>query len=415
MANTWQGAFPHENLKTDGYERTSPVTAFPRERLRHPRHDRQRLGMDERLVFAQARGRRAEGLLHPGESARRPRGRKLRPLPAADPDSPQGDQGRLASVRAELLPALSTGGAPRRAGRHVDEPSWIPMHRQREESTMSDDHSDQNPQDDQKPQDNSSQRRDGINRRNILLGGTSIAAAAAAAGALPPAEAQAQETLPFPRTPSGSTANRTMQESVYSPRPAIAPHARQCAEHPHRSARRCRAGAGGNLRRRDQHADARPHPQWRRFLQPVPHHRDVLADPRRVAHRPQPPSRRQRPDHRAGERLGRLFRHHPEDECHDCRGAEELRLRHVGLGQVAQHADQRDHRRRPLRLLAVRLRLRIFLRLPGRRGVAVRAASRAQHDRRASQSAGAGQEVPPQRRPRRRRHQLDAQSEGIPA
>jgi formylglycine-generating enzyme required for sulfatase activity len=29
MANTWQGNFPHENLATDGYERTSPVTAFP--------------------------------------------------------------------------------------------------------------------------------------------------------------------------------------------------------------------------------------------------------------------------------------------------------------------------------------------------------------------------------------------------
>jgi formylglycine-generating enzyme required for sulfatase activity len=29
MANTWQGTFPHENLKSDGYERTSPVTAFP--------------------------------------------------------------------------------------------------------------------------------------------------------------------------------------------------------------------------------------------------------------------------------------------------------------------------------------------------------------------------------------------------
>jgi len=29
MANTWQGAFPRENLKHDGYERTSPVTAFP--------------------------------------------------------------------------------------------------------------------------------------------------------------------------------------------------------------------------------------------------------------------------------------------------------------------------------------------------------------------------------------------------
>lgn len=29
MANTWQGAFPHENLAEDGYQRTSPVTAFP--------------------------------------------------------------------------------------------------------------------------------------------------------------------------------------------------------------------------------------------------------------------------------------------------------------------------------------------------------------------------------------------------
>ena len=29
MANTWQGAFPNENLKVDGFERTSPVDAFP--------------------------------------------------------------------------------------------------------------------------------------------------------------------------------------------------------------------------------------------------------------------------------------------------------------------------------------------------------------------------------------------------
>ncbi|MGH7047809.1 MAG: formylglycine-generating enzyme family protein [Stellaceae bacterium] len=29
QANTWQGDFPHENLAADGYERTSPVTAFP--------------------------------------------------------------------------------------------------------------------------------------------------------------------------------------------------------------------------------------------------------------------------------------------------------------------------------------------------------------------------------------------------
>ena len=29
MANTWQGRFPWENLRTDGYEGTSPVGAFP--------------------------------------------------------------------------------------------------------------------------------------------------------------------------------------------------------------------------------------------------------------------------------------------------------------------------------------------------------------------------------------------------
>ena len=29
MANTWQGEFPRENLCADGFERTSPVTAFP--------------------------------------------------------------------------------------------------------------------------------------------------------------------------------------------------------------------------------------------------------------------------------------------------------------------------------------------------------------------------------------------------
>ena len=29
MANAWQGEFPRQNLNEDGYERTSPVTAFP--------------------------------------------------------------------------------------------------------------------------------------------------------------------------------------------------------------------------------------------------------------------------------------------------------------------------------------------------------------------------------------------------
>ena len=42
-----------------------------------------------------------------------------------------------------------------------------------------------------------------------------------ASGTVLPGSAEAQEVLPFPPTPSGSTANRTMQESVYSPRPAV--------------------------------------------------------------------------------------------------------------------------------------------------------------------------------------------------
>jgi formylglycine-generating enzyme required for sulfatase activity len=29
MANTWQGEFPWQNLRSDGYERTSPVDGFP--------------------------------------------------------------------------------------------------------------------------------------------------------------------------------------------------------------------------------------------------------------------------------------------------------------------------------------------------------------------------------------------------
>jgi formylglycine-generating enzyme required for sulfatase activity len=29
MANTWQGVFPHENLREDGYEWTAPVGSFP--------------------------------------------------------------------------------------------------------------------------------------------------------------------------------------------------------------------------------------------------------------------------------------------------------------------------------------------------------------------------------------------------
>jgi formylglycine-generating enzyme required for sulfatase activity len=65
--------------------------------------DRQRLGVDGRLVVGKARSGCAQGVLHPGKSPRWS-GRKLRPLPARDQNSPQGHQRRLALVRFELLP-----------------------------------------------------------------------------------------------------------------------------------------------------------------------------------------------------------------------------------------------------------------------------------------------------------------------
>ena len=62
---------------------------------------------------------------------------------------------------------------------------------------------------------------------------------------------------------------------------------------------------------------------------------------------------------------------HPEVVGDRRRSAEELRLQHRRLGQVAQHAGGADHLQGAVRLLADRLWLRVFLRLPRRRGVAV--------------------------------------------
>ena len=50
MANTWQGEFPIHNTGEDGHTGTAPVGSLPAQRLRPARHDRQRLGVDDRLV-----------------------------------------------------------------------------------------------------------------------------------------------------------------------------------------------------------------------------------------------------------------------------------------------------------------------------------------------------------------------------
>src|SRR5262245_40461545 len=156
--------------------------------------------MDHRLVFAQARGRRAEGLLHSGEPARGTRGRELRPATAEHQDPAQGDQGRLASVCAELLPPLPPGRAPCAAGGYVDEPCRFSLRDQGEERARSN-----------RDNGNETGRKERVlNRRNILLGGTTLAAASAfgAGASLQVAQAQAQQPAPSDggRTSSSSSA-----------------------------------------------------------------------------------------------------------------------------------------------------------------------------------------------------------------
>ena len=112
MANTWQGEFPWQNLMRDGYAGTSPVGAFPPNGYGLLRHDRQRLGVDVRPVRA---GHGAE------RRAARPPGRRAHPAP--------DDQGRLAPVRAELLPALPARRAAGRGGRHLDRSHRLPLRR----------------------------------------------------------------------------------------------------------------------------------------------------------------------------------------------------------------------------------------------------------------------------------------------
>ena len=73
MANFWQGEFPWRNELRDGFAGTSPVGSFAPERLRPARHDRQRVGVDRRLLHAAPSGRRGEGVLRAAQPARRRR------------------------------------------------------------------------------------------------------------------------------------------------------------------------------------------------------------------------------------------------------------------------------------------------------------------------------------------------------
>ena len=127
MANTWQGEFPRQNLNVDGYERTSPVKAFPPNGY----------GLHDMIGNVWEWTSDWYAPKHEADAPKaccipeNPRGgreeRQLRSAPAEHQDSAQGAEGRLASLRAELLPPLPAGRAPRRADRHLDQPCRIPL------------------------------------------------------------------------------------------------------------------------------------------------------------------------------------------------------------------------------------------------------------------------------------------------
>ncbi len=122
MANTWQGEFPgrHRPGRLPGH---LTGRRLPRQRLRPVRHDRQRLGMDRGLV-PRSRGPGAR-LLH-AAAGPRPGGQHRPERSGAHPA--QGHEGRLAPVRAELLPPLPARRPDAAARRHLNQPPGLPLH-----------------------------------------------------------------------------------------------------------------------------------------------------------------------------------------------------------------------------------------------------------------------------------------------
>ena len=120
MANFWQGEFPWQNLKRRRLRRHVAGRRVSAERLRPGRHDRQRLGVDDRLVHRRSiPTSRIKACCIPAESARRRRNGKLRSAPAARSGF-RARSSRAARTAARRTTAADIGrrrGSPSRSTR----------------------------------------------------------------------------------------------------------------------------------------------------------------------------------------------------------------------------------------------------------------------------------------------------------
>ena len=129
MANTWQGEFPWQNLKEDGFEGTAPVGSFPANgyglyEMAGNVWEWTTGGIRSTEKF---RNRAAPTSIREAENKTR-----VTIQHARHQNPAQSNERRVAPLRAELLPALPAGGAHGPAHRYLDVPSRISLHRSSE-------------------------------------------------------------------------------------------------------------------------------------------------------------------------------------------------------------------------------------------------------------------------------------------